>query len=360
MTKFEYIDRQGAVLELAKALQECPAVALDTEFMRERTYYPQLCLVQISTGSNVFCVDPLADLDLNPLWQSLFNCELVVHSGRQDLEVIYLSARQMPGNLFDTQVAAALLGEAPQIGYANLVNRLFSIELPKSHTRADWSIRPLKESFLEYAAEDVEYLLEAQEKLVSELGNADRLEWAREDSRALLDPALYVIEPAKAIDRLRGARSFDGISRSIAESLAEWREIRAESSNRPRQWIIKDAVLLQLATQRPSTLSELGATPGMPPATLRKQGEVLLQLINDPPRRSSHQPFERPGEAEKAMLRSLSSVVAKLAAELGIAPEIIAPRKELADAVAGQRNLRVFSGWRQKVAGERLLEILER
>lgn len=359
MTKFEYIDRQDAVLELAKSLPDCPAVGLDTEFMRERTYYPQLCLIQLNTGRNIFCVDPLADLDLEPLWQALRSCELVVHSGRQDIEVIYLSARQMPGRLFDTQVAAALIGEAPQIGYANLVNRLFTIELPKSHTRADWSQRPLRDSFLEYAAEDVEYLLGAQERLVSELRKAERLDWAQEDSMALLNPAWYVVEPASAVDRLRGARNFDGIARSVAESLAEWREIRAESSDRPRQWIMKDAVLLQLATQRPRTLSSLGAIPGMPPATLRKQGEILLRIINDPPRASSHQPLERPTEADKALLRSLSSVVAKVAGKLGIAPEIIAPRKELADAVAGQRSLRVFSGWRQRVVGQRLLEVLQ-
>jgi ribonuclease D len=359
MTKFEYIDRQAAVQELADSLQDTQAVGLDTEFMRERTYYPQLCLVQVNVGPDIFCVDPLADIDLQPLWQSLHACELVVHSGRQDIEVIYLSAQQMPGKLFDTQVAAALLGEAPQIGYANLVNRLFDIELPKSHTRADWSSRPLRESFLEYAADDVEYLLEAHERLVGELSKADRLEWAREDSMALLNPALYVVEPARAIDRLRGARNFDGISRRVAESLAAWREERAESSDRPRQWIMKDAVLLQLAAQRPKTLSALSETPGMPPATLRKQGKVLLELINDPPRASNHQPPGRPGEADKAMLRLLSSVVAKVAEELGIAAEIIAPRKELADAIEGQRSLRVFCGWRRQVAGERLLEILE-
>lgn len=359
MTKFEYIDEPRAANELAHALQSSQPIGLDTEFMRESTYYPQLCLVQLNTGKNIFCIDPLADLDMTGLWQALCACELIVHSGRQDIEVIYQSARQMPQTLFDTQVAAALLGEAPQIGYANLIKMLFEVDLPKSHTRADWSKRPLRQSFLEYAAEDVEYLLEAHAKLTDELRRAGRFDWALEDSAALLNLDWYVIEPRTAINRIRGAISFNNASRNIAEGLAEWREIRAESSNRPRQWIMKDAVLLQLATERPRSLPALGAVPGMPPATLRKYGEQLLDLIENPPRQNDYQPPARPGEAEKARLKALSGIVAAVARDLGIAPEIIAPRKELADAIAGQRHSRMFSGWRGQVLGNRLLEVLE-
>lgn len=338
---------------------DSPAIGIDTEFMREKTYYPQLCLVQLNTGNQVYCVDPLAIADLTPLWQSLHAVELIVHSGRQDLEVIYLSYRQLPGRIFDTQVAAALLGEAPQIGYANLVKRLFGVELPKSHTRADWSQRPLRDSYLEYAAEDVKYLPDARQRLADELRAAGRLEWVLEDSAALLDPDLYVIAPEAAINRIRGARNLEGVSRSVAESLAAWREERAEASNRPRQWIMKDAVVLQLATQRPGTIAALSDIPGIAPATLRKQGEHLLQLISQAPKRNGYRPSPRPGEADKATLKYLVAAVARAATELGIAPEIIAPRKELSDAIAGGRSSRVFTGWRRQVVGKRLLERLE-
>ena len=156
MKKIDITDA-GKSDELISALTAADLIAVDTEFMREKTFYAQLCLVQIATPSEIFCADPLTGTDLSRFWPALNSCDWVLHSGRQDVEVFYQTARQLPAAVFDTQIAAGLLGFAPQMGYATLVKELFGKELAKSHTRADWSQRPLSSEMIEYAAEDVEY-----------------------------------------------------------------------------------------------------------------------------------------------------------------------------------------------------------
>ncbi len=359
MAAFDYVDDLHGLEDLGSILQADQLIGLDTEFMREKTYYAQLCLVQLNTGHHIYCADPLADMELAPFWQKLMQCQLVVHSGRQDIEVLYQTANCMPSHIFDTQIGAAFLGHAPQMGYANLVKTLFSVELPKSHTRADWSKRPLQQAVLEYAAEDVEYLLPAYEILTEQLRELGRLNWALEDSAAMLDRSLYASEHGTAINRVKGARNLSGSARSIAEVLAEWRERRAETRNRPRQWIMKDTVLLELAIDQPRSLSALGAVEGMSEGTLQRQGQQLLQIIKEPGVATDYEPPQRPDEADKALLKVLAARVAIIAKDLNVAAEILAPRKELADAICGERASRVFSGWRQQVVGDQLLELLE-
>jgi len=209
MADYRYLDLaqpQAACDALASA--DC--VGVDTEFMRERTFFAQLCLVQFSVGENLWCADPLAADDLEDFWAALLRPAWVVHSGRQDFEVILQAAGRLPAEVFDTQVAAALLGYAPQLGYANLVAELFDVQLEKSHTRADWSKRPLAPEALDYAAEDVAWLLPAYDKLREQLTAAGRLDWAREDSADLLDRSLYEAAPGSAIERVKGARSLQG------------------------------------------------------------------------------------------------------------------------------------------------------
>ena len=264
---------------LRGALQEPGYIGVDTEFMRERTYFAQLCLVQVATRDQVFCVDPLADGELNAAWDALLNCHWVLHSGRQDIEVVYQATGRMPVSVFDTQVAMAMLGFAPQLGYAALVNELFDKELPKSHTRADWTKRPLPDAMLKYAAEDVEFLLDAFDLLNERLEALGRADWVREDSMLLLDCALYDIDASAAVDRLKGAGKLRGRARRAAVELAKWREQRALKSNRPRRWILKDAVLLEMATTNPVDQQALGAINDMPAATVRRSARELLDVL---------------------------------------------------------------------------------
>lgn len=344
---------------LILALDTADRIAVDTEFMRERTYYAQLCLVQIATKSEIFCADPLTGSDLSRFWPALNNCAWVLHSGRQDIEVFYQAAGQMPAGIFDTQIAAGLLGYAPQMGYATLVKELFDKELPKAHTRADWTRRPLSAEMLEYAAEDVEFLLEAADKLSARLTELGRLDWATEDSARLLDPDLYTENPATAIGRVKGAGKLGGRARNAATALATWREKRAVQRNRPRQWILKDAVLIELAVKNPEDRTALAAISGMPASTAQRSADELLSVLGNATGTDEiYVPPARPTEQQKLLLKTMQSEVATVATDLGIAAELIAPRKELSAVMLGERQSRVFSGWRLETIGQHLLSML--
>lgn len=366
MPDFEFVDLQSFD-RLRDALVAEKRVGLDTEFMRETTFFPELCLLQIALADRIFCADPMFEPEatteqksaLEDLWQTLADRSWIVHSGRQDMEVVYLTAGKMPRGIFDTQVAAALLGYAPQLGYAALVAELFGVVLAKSHTRADWRRRPLPREVLEYAAEDVAYLLPAYDRLSSRLSELGRLDWARQDSADLLDVALYAPDPASAIDRLKGARYLRGRPRRAAESLATWREARALALNRPRQWILKDAALLEIAVAGPADAAALSRIPALPGKTARRAGAELLALVDAAKTGADdYEPPARPGERQKAVLKEMQNRVLAAAARLGIVAEVIAPRKELSEALNGRRNLRVFRGWRLEVIGGKLLELL--
>ncbi|HEX6260649.1 MAG TPA: ribonuclease D [Woeseiaceae bacterium] len=361
MHPYQLVDgRESNPLPQALSLEE--RIGVDTEFMRETTYFPQLCLVQIATGEKIFCADPLGELDLADFWRALVQPSWVVHSGRQDVEVLFLASGLMPDRIFDTQIAAALLGYAPQLGYGALVAQLFNVELAKRHTRADWSRRPLAKEFLRYAAEDVEYLLPAYDLLSARLSREGRLHWAEEDARDLLDRSLYAPDPDAAVLRMKGARYLRGRARRAAERLAAWREREALRLDRPRQWILKDAVLLALAVAGPAGEAALARIEDLPPKVLRRSGSELLAILanakGDPPSPEDYQPPPPRDETEKKLLKPMLALVADTARELDIQPEVIASRKDLTAALHGERKLRVFRGWRRGLVGDKLLELL--
>lgn len=344
---------------LSAALENQAHIGVDTEFMRERTYFAQLCLLQVATPGEIFCVDPLAAGSLDASWDALLNCDWVLHSGRQDIEVVYQATGRMPTSVFDTQIAMALLGFAPQLGYAALVNELFGKELPKSHTRADWSKRPLSDAMLVYAAEDVEFLLDAHALLGERLAELGRADWAREDSMLLLDRALYDIDANGAVDRLKGAAKLRGRARRAAIGMANWREQRAIKSNRPRRWILKDTVVLDIAIKNPGDETELASIDDMPAATARRSGAEILEVLQAAENgNDSYEPPTAPDDQQKAMLKEMQKTVAAVAGDLGVAAEIIAPRKELVAAISGVRETRMFTGWRRTLIGESLLAVL--
>lgn len=364
MVEYQFVDLRTDE-RLAKIVAEGKSIGVDTEFIREKTFNAVLCLVQVATGNIIYCADPMGlDRESNErvqdLWQKLTTPEWVVHSGRQDLEVIYQTAGRLPAAIFDTQVAAGLLGFQPQIGYGNLVRELFDVELAKSHTRADWSQRPLPEMLAEYAAEDVQYLLPARNWLTEKLDKSGRLDWAIEDSTGLLDPDLYTNDPSLAIERLKGARNLRGVARSTAVRLAAWRERQAMQRNRPRQWIMRDAVLLDIAVKRPDSRKKLGKTPGLSPKTLARAGDQLLEAVaaagSDT---TDYEPPKKPTGSQAVILKKMQQLVADIAKDLGLASELIAPKKELSAVLLGERELRILRGWRRELVGERILHLLE-
>ncbi len=246
------------------------------------------------------------------------------------------------------------------MGYAGLVEELFDVKMDKSHTRADWTRRPLRESWLQYAAEDVEYLLAMHDILGTRLEKAGRLDWAKEDSHFLLDPDLYEIDEHQAVNRLKGARNLRGRRRAAAARLAAWREAEAIRRNRPRQWIARDTVLLDIAHRLPESPGELAAIDDMPPKLVSRAGKALLQAVaasaND---ENDYRPPRPPNERQKALLKDMQSKVTRRAEELGLAAETVASRKELsAIIISGSRQSRVLQGWRSKIIGDELLALL--
>lgn len=278
---FDYIDTPEALAALGAALAGSPWIALDTEFVRERTYYPQLALIQVADHRRVTCIDPLALESLEPLLAVLYDPEVtkVLHSARQDLEIFFHLRQAPPCPVFDTQRAAALLGQGEHIGYADLVKQLLGVELDKSQTRTDWHRRPLDPAQLAYAADDVRYLREVYQHQRAALEAAGLLERLAADCASLCDPRHYCLRPEDAWRRVKGHRQLRGVQLAVLRALAAWREEQAVATDRPRRWIVGDDVLLTLARRLPEDRPRLRAVPGLAAATLKRYGDTLLELI---------------------------------------------------------------------------------
>jgi ribonuclease D len=348
--------------QLAAGLSAQPRMGLDTEFLRERTYHAQLCLVQVSGSDLAACIDPLALPDLGPLAQLLTSPAIVkvMHASRQDLEVL-LPVAGLTRPVFDTQIAAAITGLPAQVGYAELVRRLLGRELTKAQTRTDWSRRPLSAEQVEYALDDVHYLLPLADLLQEQVRALGRSAWLEEELRGLEDPASLTIDPQNAWQRLKGLNNLDPGRARLARELAAWRERSAIEHNRPRGWILEEAVLRELIMQVPRTQQALEATPGMPPGLAKRRGAELLACvsaaeISDPA--PALPPRARPDPAKTALVKQLSGIVQSVATDLNVVPELLATRRDLEQLADSPEPAIVLSGWRREVLGKRLLAAL--
>ncbi len=329
-----------------------PRVALDTEFLRERTYVAELALVQLGNDSGIALIDPLAKLDLAPLAALLKDPALtkVLHAGRQDVEVLLPLTTTPVAPLLDTQIAAALLGHAAQIGYADLVERELGQVLEKSQARTDWTRRPLSTAQLEYAADDVRWLLPLAERLEERLVARGRLEWLREDCRALADPELYKLRPADAWQRLKGTETLPPREQLRLRSLAGWRETEALRRNLPRGWLLADDALRAIARAAPRDLQSLQALDVMPGGSAAKLGGAILAELEHAaslPLESIVQKTEaRPSADERELAKRLTECVRARALELDVAPEVLATQRDLRRVAHGEPPAGVLKGWR--------------
>jgi ribonuclease D len=349
-------------------LRGAERLALDTEFMRERTYHPQLCLVQIGTESDCYLFDPLVGLDLAPLHDLLADRSKlkILHAARQDLEVMLLSGGTVPGPLFDTQVAAAFLGFPPQVGYAELVARQLGASIDKGQTRTDWSRRPLTPAQVAYAADDVKHLLTLHTDLQAALVARGREGWVADEIAACENPALYRTDPAQAWRRLKGLNRLRPAEQCAARALAEWRERRAIESDKPRGWILADEALYAMAAREPVSVDALESVPALPPGVLRKRGNELLELLRAARADESGVPLtapKRPEPEQMALATRLLQVVRDVATELEVGAEVLATRKDVEAIAFGSvepADSPLLRGWRKEVVGERLLAALAR
>tara|TARA_R110002073_G_scaffold142347_4_gene294225 strand:+ start:3276 stop:4400 length:1125 start_codon:yes stop_codon:yes gene_type:complete len=350
-----YVDTAAGLDHVVENVARASSVAVDTEFVRERTYYPRLCLIQLAVDDMIWCVDPIALDDLGTLYEALSapECSKIFHAARQDLEIFYHAHGEVPAPLFDTQIAAALLGRPEQIAYAGLVAELCGVELDKSSSRTDWSRRPLSTRQLDYAADDVRYLGSMRQQLEQELVASGRIAWFEEECQRLTEPTLYSAEPADAWQRLKGLEKLSEAEFARAVALAEWREVTAKARDLPRGWILKDDRVLALAREAPRTLSALGDTTGVAPGLVRRYGATLLELLNSRIPREPLPPPTKPrlSATGKKLLDRLLRELGELCGDLGVSTSLVATRREMEMAVGRQTDIRLYEGWREALFG---------
>jgi ribonuclease D len=359
-----WIDRSDELAALARALQTQTSIGLDTEFLRERTFFPKLCLLQLSAAGQIWCIDTLKVGSLEALMPALTapSASKLIHAARQDLEALYLTSQRVVSPVFDTQIAAACIGMKPQVGYAELVKTLLDVTVPKGQTRTDWSKRPLTRAQLDYAADDVLYLGSIAEELSAQLKTLGREHWLLEDCLELEERRLYEPDLDLAWERLRGIGQLAAEPRSRAKALAVWREKLARERDLPRSWILSDAAIFAIAHANPATPAAL---EGVQPMNEKFAATLLEALRGSSVQPSDREPVQdaRPTPEQKALLERLSKIVDARAAQLSVSPEVLAPRGELKalamGALAGsQRSTRALSGWRKQEIGDRLAEAL--
>lgn len=356
----EFIDTPTGLSRLCARLKTVAWIALDTEFMREKTYYARLCLIQIATGDAVACVDPLA-VDIAPLLDVIYSPETikVIHAARQDLELLNDLRGVPPAPVFDTQIAGALLGYDPQIGYGALVEALTGVSLGKAHTRTNWEARPLKPEQIRYAEDDVHYLCGVYTALTDKLDALDRSAWLREECAALTDPELYRNDPDQAYRRLRQGHRLPLAVQPVLRELAAWRERAAQTRNLPRGWVADDSLLMEIARAAPHTQADLVHVPGLKHGMAREWGGEILAAVatgrRDPPEALWPEP-RRPQPTEQSAYRHAAACVHRAAEELAIAPTCVATRKDIQELIMHGGGA-LTRGWRRHVVGEKLLAL---
>ncbi|PYG03181.1 MULTISPECIES: ribonuclease D [unclassified Thioalkalivibrio] len=352
------IDTPDGLQAFLQAVRGAPWIALDTEFLREKTYYPKLCLIQAATPEHIASFDPLA-LDVKGLAPMLHDRSVtkVFHSAWQDMEILLRETGDVPAPVFDTQIAAAMLGHGDQIGYANLVRAVLDHELDKSQTRTDWSRRPLDSEQLAYAADDVRYLAALYQQMHAELESSGRLEWLQPEMDALADPEAYRADPEAAWRRVSGHKRLKPRELSILQAVAAWRERTAQSSDRPRKWVLSDDLLLEIARRAPAGRAQLRGLRGFPSGMNDDRVQGLLEAIRAGRERPQSEwpalPKQKPlSEADEVLADMAMALLRELARRQEITPAAIAQRKDVVELVRGRaQDSRLGSGWRHHVAG---------
>ena len=359
------VTTSDGVAALAARFADAAFLAVDTEFMREQTYYAQLCLVQISDGSHAAAIDPLAPgIDLAPLWDLLGNEGItkVFHAAHQDLEIFFKEMGRLPLPLFDSQIAAMVLGHGDQVGYDRLVRAVLKHDIDKSSRFTDWSRRPLSARQISYALDDVIYLAEMYPKLLAQLEEKGRAAWLVDENARLTDPATYHTAPEDAWKRIK-VRNMKPAQLRRMMHLAKWREAEAQRRDLPRNRILRDETILDLAGTNPSKTEEFGKIRNFPGGANGKLAAPVLAILREVeampddtlPAARSEARTPKPPAAVMELLRVLLKHITD--AE-GIAPRLVASADELeALALDDAADIRAQTGWRHEVFGAAALRL---
>jgi ribonuclease D len=369
--KFQYIDSEEDLHRACAELADAKVLYLDTEFHREKTYYPHFALLQIADREHCYLIDPLAIKDMRPVWELLLSpaSVKVFHAARQDLEIIMREAGSLPLPLFDTQIAAALLGYGQQVGFGNLVQRLAKTSLPKLESFSDWLGRPLAKQQLVYAADDVIYLRPVYQALLQELEATGRHGWVQEEMSSLCDPTTYDNDCRHIFWRVKGVTRLKGQQLAVLRELACWREHEAKRLDIPRKRVISDESLVELARRPNLSLADMERMRGLNSGLIQRFGQALIaawQKGHACPKAEWPCPAhrERLSDGTEVRLELLDALMRLRADEARIAPHLLASRDELSQLAswAGHRSrmepdIPCLHGWRRTLIGDDLLRM---
>ncbi len=362
-----YIDSQAELDSFVKRAKSAPVLAIDTEFMREKTYYAQLCLVQMATDDETVIIDPLADIDLHPLAELMEQQSIMklFHAGYQDIEIIYHAIGSMPEPLFDTQVAAALLGHTQQIGYAPLVSAECGVQLKKADSFTDWSRRPLSNSQVRYAADDVIYLPRMYRQMREALIEKGRLDWLTDDFADMASVERCDPDPRQRYLRLKRISQLNPRQRSAAREVAAWREESARRRNIPRKWVMTDEQVVEACKREARGVDSLFMVRGLQGKLSTKDARAIVNALCkglDAPK--DQWPNEsRSGRSESNVdeqLDLMNALVRLRSHQSGIAFQTLAGHSDLVDLARGHgEETELMRGWRREIVGNELVSLLK-
>lgn len=372
MDTMNLIENNHDLAEWVDRITHSDWIAIDTEFFRERTYGPELCLVQIAAASSdksasqseeiqTACIDPLAITELSPLANLFVNPRVtkIFHSCRQDLEALDTRITDQIHNLYDTQLAAAFCGYGDSVGYAKLVDSICSVYLPKAHTRANWRQRPLPQALLEYAVDDVKYLQPLRQQLDDMLAEKGRSEWHREECLLATAPDNYRYSPESAWQQLKGFSRLDTVSQICAQKLAAWREQRAYKKNLPRGWVLPTPVLMRICREKPSTIKKLGNIKEISEGVVKRSGKEIIALIqqseSEAPEKT-HAPMPALTPEQRDQVKKILHALGQFTEQAEISKLLLANRQDIERFVCGETDLPLFKGWRAKLIGDEIRE----
>ena len=362
-----YIDSQAKLEAFVSRAMSAEVLAIDTEFLREKTFYPKLCLLQMATDEETVIVDPFAIDDLKAIVPLLLNESIVklFHAGHQDLEILLFDVGCLPHPIFDTQVAAALLGQTQQIGYSSLVHSVCGVKLKKLDSFTDWSLRPLSESQISYAEEDVIYLPEMYRTVKTQLAEKGRLSWLDKDFEEMTHPESYIDDERDRFRRLKHVAQLSRRQMAAAREMAAWREITARSRNIPRKWVMTDEQIVEACKREPRTIDDLFMVRGMRDKLTTRDARKLIELVvsalDSAP--ATWPELAQSGKSERnvdAQVDLLMSIVRLRARENDIAVPTLASHADLVSIARGHtEGVDIMKGWRRDIVGKELLDLLE-
>lgn len=365
-----YVDTQDALNKLCGLLIDADYICVDTEFLRERTFFPQLCLIQLGVESSelsekknstlnskllTFAVDPLAKLDLKPLLNILTGNKLLIfHSGKQDLEIIFNLTGKLPKNVFDTQIAAMVCGFGEQVSYQELVREFCKAEIDKSQRYTDWSKRPLSQKQIDYALADVEYLPEIYHRLSEKINTEERKIWLEEEDKWLVDPEHYEDKPEDAWERLKH-RDKKNSHLGVLQQIAKWRDDKARENDKPRRWVMKDESLIEIALRKPQNADDLKNIRNIGSLSKSHITEILKAVKSglDMPKDQLPKLKKRPQKTPDAGVLDLLKLLFKVkCSEAGVAPKLLGTTEDIEKLALGEDTVHFKTGWRHEIFGQ--------